>query len=323
VIRRGLGFVTAAASIAILATSTLPSGPAGASSASSDSASSGGPARAVPPLARPGIIGAGLNIQMTPAEAVGAARRCASWASKAGFANNGRRGHLVIAVAIGMAESGCRASACFNNNTRRACTRSGTRHSRDSIDRGAWQINSHYWKNISNRCAYHGLCSGRRAYRLVSAYGTYFRPWRTYITGRYRRFLQAARAAVRELRTGTLTTAYIGSCAAYPSDHRRAKVRLANCGSAAKDQMWTRSFAKLRTRGGLCLGARFRRSGPVTVQRCSGRWRQQWWARRGFTLYNRGARKCLTDPGGSIRPGHALSVGWCLRKKKDKAWYRP
>ena len=73
---------------------------------------------------------------------------------------------------------------------------------------------------------------------------------------------------------------------------------------------------------GLCLGAEFRRSGPVTVQRCSGRFLQQWWARPGFTLYNRGAHKCLTDPGGSIRPGHALSVGPCVRTQ-DKAWYRP
>lgn len=309
--------ITAAASIAILAASTLPSSLAGASPAPS-----GGPARATPPLARPGAIKAGLNIQMTPAKARSAARRCASWAGKAGFANDGRSGHLIIAVAIAMAESGCHVSACFNDTTGKECTRSGTRHSRDSIDRGAWQINSHYWKNVSNGCAYRGLCSARSAYRLVSAYGTYFKPWRTYIKGTYKRYLATARAAVKSLRAGTLTTAYIGSCAAYPSDHRRAKARLANCGSAAANQMWTRSSAKLRTRGGLCLGAEFRRSGPVTVQRCSGRWRQQWWGRPGFMLYNRGARKCLTDPGGSIRPGHALSVGPC-RPQKDKGWYRP
>jgi hypothetical protein len=307
----------AAGTMAFLSTSTLISAPAGASPAAPRTA-----AQVNPPLARPGIIKAGLRIALSPAEATSAARRCASWASKVGFADNGRHGHLVVAVAIGMAESGCRSSACFNNSTGKECTRSGTSGSRDSIDRGAWQINSHFWKNVSNSCAYHGLCSARSAYRLVSAYGTYFKPWTTYMTGAYRRYLPAARAAVHALRIGTLTTAYIGSCAAYRFDHRRAKVRLANCGSAADDQMWTRSFAKLRTRRGLCLGAEFRRSGPVTVQRCSGRYRQQWWARPGFTLYNRGARKCLTDPGGSIRPGHALSVGPCVRTK-DKAWYRP
>ena len=316
-IRRGLVIVTAAASIAILATTTLPSGLAAASPAVP-----GASAQATPPLARPGTIKAGLNIQMSPAQATSAARRCASWASKVGFASNGRSGHLVTAVAIGMAESGCNPSACFNDTTRKGCTRWGTRRSRDSIDRGTWQINSHYWRNVSNRCAYRGLCSARSAYRLISAHGTYFKPWTTYLRDTYKRYLPAARAAVKALRIGTLTTAYMGSCAGYPADHRHAKVRLANCGSAAKNQMWTRSFAKLRTHGGLCLGAEFRRSGPVTLQRCSRRWRQQWWARPGFTLYNRGARKCLTDPGGSIRPGHALSVGPCLRRR-DKAWYRP
>ena len=316
-IRRGLVIVMGAVSIAILAT-TQPAGPAGASPAQAAPPS----VPPAPPLARPGTIKAGLNIQLTPAQARNAARGCASWASKVGFANNGRSGHLVTAVAIAMAESGCDASACFNDTTRQACTPAGTRRSRDSIDRGAWQINSRYWKNVSNGCAYRGLCSARSAYQLVSAYGTYFKPWRTYLTGAYRRYLPEARAAVQALRIGALTTAYIGSCAAYPSDHQRAKVRLANCGSAAGDQMWTRSSAQLRTRGGLCLGAEFLRSGPVTVQRCSGRWRQQWRARPGFALYNRGARKCLTDPGGSIRPGHALSVGPC-RRRKDKVWYRP
>jgi len=259
---------------------------------------------------------------MSAVQAVRAARRCASWASKAGFANNGRNGHLVIAVAISMAESGCHARACFDDTTHRNCTRSGTRRSHHSIDRGAWQINSHYWKRVHNRCAYNGLCNAQRSYRLISAYGTYFKPWVTYLNRHYRRYLPAARAAVRRLRIGTLTTAFIGFCAAYPSDHRHRKVRLANCASARRDQMWTRSAAKLKTHRGLCLGAEFRRSGPVTVQRCTGRFRQQWWGRPGFTLYNRGARKCLTDPKNSRRPGHALSVGPC-RHLKRKAWYRP
>jgi hypothetical protein len=332
VIRRVLVILTATTSIAIAAASILPGGTADASPAhlvqSTAPAAgqgrlggSGGPGHP-PGLVAPGVINARLKISMTPAQATSAARRCASWASKAGFANNGRHGHLVIAVAIAMAESGCRSAACYNDTTGRECTRSGTRRSGDSIDRGAWQISSHYWRNVRNGCAYRGLCSARRAYKLISNYGTYFKPWSTYLNGRYKRYLRAARAAVRALRRGTLTTGLIGSCAAYPTDRRRAKVRLANCGSAVRDQMWTRSKSRLRTHGGLCLGARYRRSGPVTVQKCSGRYRQQWWVRRGFSLYNRGARKCLTDPGGSLRPGHALSVGPC-RRWRGKTWFRP
>jgi hypothetical protein len=185
--------LTAAASIALIAI-TLPSGLAAAGPKTSRTA-----AGAMPPPARPGTITAGLHIQMTPAQASGAAKRCASWARKAGFAGHGRNSHLVTAVAIGMAESGCDASACFNNTTGDECTPWGTRHSRDSIDRGAWQINSHYWRNVSNWCAYRGPCSARRAYELVSADGTYFKPWQTYLTGAYRRYLPAARAAVRAL----------------------------------------------------------------------------------------------------------------------------
>lgn len=317
-IRKGLLVVTAAASISILAIGTLLPGRAGASPVARAAV-----AQPPPPLARPGIIGAGLNISMNPAEATLAARRCAAWASKAGFANNGRNGHLVVAVAIGIAESGCDPSACYNDTTASSCTQSATRGRRDSIDRGVWQINSHYWKNVSNSCAYSAQCNARIAYRLVSEYGTYFKPWTTYLAGTYKHYLPEARAAVRALRTGTLASAYLGSCAAYPSDHRGARVRLADCGSAMKNQLWTWSRGRLRTRGGLCMGAKFRHSGPVTLQRCARRFpRLHWRVRAGFTLYNKGARRCLTDPGGSFAPGHALTVGPCHRRKA-RAWYVP
>ena len=330
-IRKGLVIVTAAAAIAILAVSTLPPGQSGvsrarlATSLARRASSLPAPATSVrppPPLARPGIIGAGLNIQLTPAQATQAADRCAAWASKAGFANNGRNGHLVTAVAIGMAESGCDASACFDDTTGTACTPSAVGRQGDSVDRGVWQINSLYWKNVGNQCAFSGLCNARSAYSLVSEYGTYFKPWTTYLTGTYKRYLPDARAAVEALRNGALTSAYIGSCAAYPADHRGAKVRLADCGGTTRTQLWRRADGQLRTGRGLCLGTRFRHSGPVTLQRCSRRWRQQWRARPGFTLYNKGARRCLTDPGGSIAPGHALALGPC-RRSKTRAWYLP
>lgn len=331
-IRRSLVLLAAAASLTLLITSVSarpagarPAGPPGSAGAGPDPArpGSGGPgAGQAPRLARPGVIPAGPSVRMSADQESRAAARCASWASKAGFANDGRAGRLVVAVAIALAESGCDSQACLNDTTHRECTRQGTRHSRDSIDRGAWQINSHFWPGVSNRCAYDGLCSARTAYRQISARGTYFKPWETFITGIYKRFLPAARAGVRSLRTGTLTSAYTGLCAFYPRDHRRERVRLGRCGSAARDQMWTRTFAKLRTHGHLCLGAQFRRSGPVTVQRCSGTFRQQWWGRAGSTLYNRGARQCLTAPGSPARAGYALRVGPC-RRGRDRAWYRP
>jgi Ricin-type beta-trefoil lectin domain/Lysozyme like domain len=323
VIRRCLVAVTAIASIAVLATTVAPPELAGAQADRAVSATAG----TNPPPAPPGTIGDGYyrlhaNAELSPDSLRSAARRCASWASRAGFTNNGRHGRLVTAVAIALAESGCYTKACYNNTTRRECTPSRTRHSRDSIDRGAWQINSHFWKRVSNTCAYRGLCAARRAYVMVSEGGTYFRPWRTYTTGVYKRYLPAARAAVRHLKSGTLTSYFKGVCAAFPKDKRRSRVRVGHCGGAARDQQWFRYHAKLITHRHLCLGAEYRHSGPVTLQKCNGRWRQQWWGRGNWSLYNRGAHRCLTDPGASHRRGHPLSVGKCINRHR-KRWFRP
>jgi lysozyme-like protein/ricin-type beta-trefoil lectin protein len=325
VIRRCLVAVTAVLSIAVLSSTVLPPGLAGAQPDRPATAAEVSPGPNPPP-APPNTIGDGYrlhaNVELSPDSLRRAARRCASWASKAGFTNNGKHGRLVTATAIALAESGCYTKACYNNTRGRQCTPGHTRHSRDSIDRGAWQINSHYWKRVTNRCAYHGLCSAKRAYVMVSEGGTYFRPWRTYTTGVYKRYIPAARAAVRHLKSGTLTSYFKRVCAAFPRDHRRAKVRVGRCGGAARDQQWFRYHAKLITHRHLCLGARYRHSGAVTLQKCNGRWRQQWWGRRGFSLYNRGAHRCLTDPGASRRRGHPLSVGKCIHRHR-KRWFRP
>lgn len=316
-IRKRLVTVLIAASIAILATGALAPGHAGARPA--ELTQQGQPP---PSAARPGVIGAGLNIRMSPAQATSAARRCSAWASQAGFANNGRHGHLVVAVAIGMAESGCDPLACFDDTARTICRPSSSRGPRDSIDRGVWQINSRYWKNVSDRCAFSGPCNARSAYNLVSDDGTYFRPWTTYLAGTYKRYLPTALAAVRALRAGAVTSGRIGWCAAYPADRPGARVRLARCGSAIRAEFWTRSGGPLRTRGGLCMGARFRHSGPVTLQRCSYRGRQQWQARPGFTLFDKGARRCLTIPRRSSAAGQALTLEAC-RQPEIQAWYLP
>jgi hypothetical protein len=265
-----------------------------------------------------GVIPAGVHVQLSPDRLRSAAARCAAWASQAGFANNGYLGgSLTTAVAIALAESGCNPAACYNDSTGRECTRAGTRHSRDSIDRGAWQVNSRAWPRVSNSCAYSGRCNGRAAYRRVSAFGTYFGPWTTYLTDRFAGYLWAAQRAVNSLRRGTLTSALIGSCAARRGDGR---VVLANCGSAAASQQWRLAGSRIHGRSGDCLSAG--RRGAVTVRRCTGGRRQDWQQHAGWTLYNVGTRRCLTDRGSSLRPGHRLVVGSCA-KQQNKAWFRP
>ncbi len=308
-IRKGL-VIMAAASLAILAISTLTVG----------CASHGLVALVVtrqppPPVARPGIIGAGLNIRLTPAQATVAARHCSGWASKAGFANNGPSGDLAVAVAIGMAESGCDALACYDDTTGTECSASAAAGSSDSIDRGVWQINSHYWKDVTNRCAFSGLCNALSSYNQVSGNGTNFTPWTTYLAGTYKRYLAAAQAAVSALRAGTVTSADIGWCASYGSDRRGADVRVAHCGIGdIRAQWWTiTSGGWLRTTGGLCLSAPSGDS--VTVQRCSSQLRQHWQARSGSTLYNEGARSCLTAPGGTLTSGRVLTLSPCRQRR--------
>jgi hypothetical protein len=121
------------------------------------------------------------------ARAASSADRCTQVASRAGFAQNG----LVVAVAIGMAESGCNRYARGYNGPTRGCPYG-------SVDRGMWQINSCYHAEVSDDCAYRAQCNANAAYR-ISAGGRTFRPWAAYTNGRYRAHLGQARAAVARL----------------------------------------------------------------------------------------------------------------------------
>jgi hypothetical protein len=342
VIRSLFVAILAAVSIGVLSTqgsasqSSAAAGPGSSGQSSSphhpasasrpDSAQPGnspGPGGSPGAASSPGVIAAGLNIQLSPAALSAGAGRCAAWASRAGFADNGYvGGNMVTAIAVALGESGCNPAACFDDTTGRECTPAGTSGSSDSIDRGVWQINSAAWKNVSDSCAYRGLCNARVAYAQVSADGTYFGPWTVYRTDTFARYLWAAQQAVNALRTGTLTSALIGSCAAYPADRQGTRVQLANCGNGAADQQWKTSASTLRTGHGLCLGATSSSAGPVTVQRCNGSRLQNWQHHAGSALYNPGARLCLTDPGSSLRPGKVLTDGSCTRAQ-NKGWFKP
>jgi hypothetical protein len=275
------------------------------------------PAPAASQPVPPGAIKAHLPVRLSPAALSAAASRCARWASRAGFAANGYvGGSLTTAVAVALAESGCNPAACYDDTARRECTPAGTRGSKHSIDRGAWQINSAAWKNVSDSCAYRGACNARAAYRIAAA-GTYFSPWTVYLTDRYSRFLWAAQRAVSALRTGTLTSAMLGRCAAYPAGLAGAAARLAACGSGAAGQQWTSSGGRLTTGGGLCLTAPAK-PGPVTVRRCTGGRLQAWRPRAGAALVNPAGPLCLT---GSAR-SRELTAEHCARRQ-SQAWFRP
>jgi hypothetical protein len=121
------------------------------------------------------------------ARAASSADVCAEVGSGAGFEGRG----LVVAVAIGLAESGCNELARGYNGATRGCPWG-------SVDRGMWQINSCYHAEVTDDCAYQADCNATASYR-ISAGGTDFRQWSTYRNGRYRAYLRQARAAVDRL----------------------------------------------------------------------------------------------------------------------------
>lgn len=145
---------------------------AGLLSGSGAASASGGPPPASGHL-RPASLGPGLG-RPASADSVSEAYVCAKVAAKAGFsyttrvhANNGRTyPQIVVAVAIGLAESSCNPGASYTNPD--GC-----------VDRGLWQIDSCAWPNVSNACAYQVQCNAAAAWN-ISRKGTNWCPWATY-----------------------------------------------------------------------------------------------------------------------------------------------
>jgi hypothetical protein len=264
----------------------------------------------------------GLQIHLSPAALAAAAGHCARWASDAGFSDDGYlTGGLTTAVAIALAESGCSPRACWDDTRRRPCSAS-TLRARDSVDRGAWQLNSKSWRSISNRCAFSGACAAHMAYQRVSEVGTFFAPWTTYYTDVFPHYLWAAQQSVNGLRTGTVTSALAGSCLGYPRDRSGIVARLENCGSRA-GQTWHVVGSDLHTPAGLCLTATARhRSAIVRLARCTRSGLEQWRPTARHQLYNPAARRCLSDPSGGDTSGLLITATTCSTSRQE-TWFRP
>jgi hypothetical protein len=264
----------------------------------------------------------GLQIHLSGAALAAAAWHCARWASDAGFSNDGYlTGGLTIAVAVALAESGCSPRACWDDTRSRPCSEH-TERARDSVDRGAWQLNSRAWRSVSNRCAFSGPCAADMAYLRISAVGTFFAPWTTYSEDIYAHYLWAAQQAVNGLQIGTVTSALAGSCLGYPRDRTGIVARLENCGTAA-GQTWRVVGSALHTPAGLCLAATARRRPAIVrLARCSRSRLEQWRTTQRHQLYNPAARRCLSDPSGGDRPGVLVTATTCATSRQE-TWFRP
>jgi hypothetical protein len=96
----------------------------------------------------------------------------------------------IVGTAVVLAESGGRIRA-----------RNSAGNSPPSVDRGIWQINSHWHKEVSDACAYNPACATRQAAR-ISGGGSNFSQWSAFKNGSYKRHLALATRAVERVAGG-------------------------------------------------------------------------------------------------------------------------
>lgn len=89
--------------------------------------------------------------------------------------------HCQIAVAICVAESG---GHCDATNT--------AGNTPPSTDRGLWQINDYWHKEVSNTCAFDCECNGKQAHKISNG-GADWSQWATYTGGAYKQYMAIAK----------------------------------------------------------------------------------------------------------------------------------
>src|SRR5438552_14603916 len=104
------------------------------------------------------------------------------------------RNQLVTCVAIAWAESGLRTDALGHNGPTSGCPNG-------SPDRGLWQINDCYHRDVSDACAFDASCNARAMLR-ISNNGTNWRPWSTFNSNAYHEYVPAAQIAVNAFLEG-------------------------------------------------------------------------------------------------------------------------
>lgn len=113
---------------------------------------------------------------------------------------------IVVAVAIGMAESGCNAAAVNGSGS--------------CAPHGLWQIEQCYWPRVTEACLENAQCNGDAAWAYVYGDGDTFCWWQTYdlgcgsgYNGAWANYISAAQTAVASLKV-TLRNAGTGLCLA-------------------------------------------------------------------------------------------------------------
>jgi len=188
---------------------------------------------------------------------------CATAAYEAGFPMDsftrtqiGNYRTIVVAVAIGMAESGCNPVAMNGSGS--------------CASRGVWQIEQCYWPRVTESCLQNAQCNGDAAWAYVYHDGNTFCWWQTYDTscgsgynGAWTNYVSAAESAVAHLEV-TLRNAGTGLCLAADASQARngGTIWQYHCSHASVYKEWYVQQGSsslnpvLRNAGtGLCLDA--------------------------------------------------------------------
>jgi hypothetical protein len=208
------------------------------------------------------------------------AQTCAQAAAKAGFSfnnyistNKGSYPVMVVAVAVGLAESSCNPSAV--NPT-----------ASDVV--GLWQINLGSHPNVSEACALNAQCNGDAAFQ-ISNKGYNWSAWQTYTQGTWSSFVPLAEAGVygyyTELRSQGTGSTCLDADSTDVGDG--GKIFQWKCNSSDRYQQWelvgsVGDVPILRNEGtGTCLDADstdVANGGKIFQWKCSTSDRyQQWW----------------------------------------------
>jgi len=111
--------------------------------------------------------------------------QCAASLSKIWQQAGGSQKTCYLAVSVAIAESGGDAHVQGPNSDQW-----------HSIDRGLWQLNSHWHPEVADKCAYDRVCNGKAALR-ISLGGTNFSSWTTVQQGINIKFLNMSEVACR------------------------------------------------------------------------------------------------------------------------------
>jgi hypothetical protein len=304
-------------------------------------------AATAPPAAtvKPASLGPGLGKPVRD-DQLSEAYVCAKVAAKAGLSynnyistnNGGSYPVIVVAVAIGLAESSCNPDASYTNPG--GC-----------VDRGLWQIDSCAWPNVSNDCAYQVQCNADAAFNISDG-GYDWCPWSTYspdgpsdcdaAAGPYTSYLSLAEQAVYGF-DFQLENQADGTCldADSASTGNGGKIFQWTCNSSDAYQEWyvegsLGHLPVLKNAGsGTCLdldGGKIGNADPIFQWSCntSDAFQQWWWYGSGDLNTNGnadagmhvdGTKTTCLDADGSSKGNGAPIFQWdCNQKDAAQQW---